>query len=537
MKRSSKKIIWLLLVAILLFSTQTISAKAASDVKLYTVKGHTITVKAKKGKDISKPLNAALRAASKKAGKKNIYTVRVPKGNYLVKDVIHLYGNVCLNLTGSTLKCSMSSGNMLLLGDSQINENAKKMKGYGTIQNIKVLGGTFQGNRKNTSSLIRAAHSKNVTFDDCTLTGGGCAHQMEVAAIDGFTVKNCTFKDMPGNGSGEKQEALQLDIPCGEYIFPGTYLDGTPMKHVKVSGCTFKNVPRGVGSHSMIVGVYFDDVVIENNSFTNVAEEAIVCLGYRKCKVKNNEIKNCGAGILFQYFKPNVQSVYKSVFDGKKKVDYSVAYDADAEIAENNIIITPSSEVDKSVGIKVYGFNLTKDTNAVGHGSHDLIPKNNYYVSGVTVSNNKITTCGHGIQFFDVKDSAIKENTIVCNGKGDYDGIFVEFQSEGIEVMGNEITDAPRYGICFQGESNAHAITDNKVSMAGKYGIYLYNGASASGAISGNTVSYAKNAGIFLNKNSSAGRITGNHVTASGRGIYTYQNSAILGECFGNTID
>ena len=161
MKRSSKKIIWLLLVAILLFSTQTISAKAASDVKLYTVKGHTITVKAKKGKDISKPLNAALRAASKKAGKKNIYTVRVPKGNYLVKDVIHLYGNVCLNLTGSTLKCSMSSGNMLLLGDSQINENAKKMKGYGTIQNIKVLGGTFQGNRKNTSSLIRAAR------DDC----------------------------------------------------------------------------------------------------------------------------------------------------------------------------------------------------------------------------------------------------------------------------------------------------------------------------------------------------------------------------------
>ena len=73
--------------------------------------------------------------------------------------------------------------------------------------------------------------------------------------------------------------------------------------------------------------------------------------------------------------------------------------------------------------------------------------------------------------------------------------------------------------------------------MAGKYGIYLYNGASASGAISGNTVSYAKNAGIFLNKNSSAGSITGNHVTASGRGIYTYQNSVISGECSGNTID
>ena len=52
MKKSNKKIIGLLLVVILLLSTQMISAKAASDAKLYTVKGHTITVKAKKGKDI-----------------------------------------------------------------------------------------------------------------------------------------------------------------------------------------------------------------------------------------------------------------------------------------------------------------------------------------------------------------------------------------------------------------------------------------------------------------------------------------------------
>ncbi len=538
MKKPWFRSIGIILVGLLLiFSVPSVSAKSNSSAKLYSVKGRTITVSVKKGKDISKALNAALKTASKKGSKKKIYTVKVPKGSYPLKDVIHLYGNVCLELRGVTLKCSMSTGNMLLLGDSSINSSAKKMRGYGTLQNITVVGGTFQGNRKNTSSLIRVAHSKKVTFDGCVLTGGGCAHQMEVAAIDGFTAKNCTFRDMPGNGSGEKQEALQLDIPCGEYIFPGTYLDGTPMKNVKVTGCTFKNVPRGVGSHSMITGVYFDNVTIENNHFSNIAEEAVVCLGYRKCTVKNNVIKDCGAGILFQYFKPNVQSVYKSIFDGKKSVNYPIAYDANTEISGNDITITPSSEVDKSVGIKVYGYNLTKDTNAIGHGSHDLIPKNNYYVSGVAISKNKITTSGHGIQFFDVKDSSICDNTVACNGNGDYDGIFAEFDSTGIEVAGNQISNAPRYGICFQGQSNASAIENNTVKTAGKYGIYLYNGSSVSGAVSGNKVSNAGNAGIFLNKDSSAGSITENHVTASGRGIFVHQNSMVQGETSGNTID
>lgn len=537
MKKLGIKSFGVLLIAFLLVAVQPVAAKSASTANLYKVKGRTITVTAKKGKDVSKALNAALKTASQKSSKNKIYTVKVPKGSYPIKDVIHLYGNVRLELKGVTLKCSMATGNMLLLGDSSINENAKKMRGYGTLQNVTVVGGTFEGNRKNTSSLIRAAHSKNVTFDGCVLTGGGCAHQMEVAAIDGFTAKNCTFRDMPGNGSGEKQEALQLDIPCGEYIFPGTYLDGTPMKRVKVTGCTFKNVPRGVGSHSMIVGVYFDDVTIENNHFSNVAEEAIVCLGYRKCSVKNNVIKDCGAGILFQYFKPNVQSVYKSIFDGKKAVNYPVAYNADTVISGNEITITPSSEVDKSVGIKVYGYDLKKATNAIGHGSHDLIPANNYYVSGVTVSKNKITTCGHGIQFFDVRNSSISENTIVCNGKGDWDGIFGEFESKDITVNGNSITDAPRYGICFQGQSTASEIKNNEVKTAGKYGIYLYNGSGVTGAISGNTVNNAANAGIFLNKDSYAGSITGNHVTASGRGIYLYQNSTVQGENSGNTVD
>lgn len=204
MKKLGIKSIGILLIGLLLFSVQPVAAKSNSAAKSYTIKGRTITVSAKNGKDISKSLNAALKTASQKSSRKKIYTVRVSKGNYPIKDVIHLYGNVRLELKGVTLKCSMSAGNMLLLGDSSINENAKKMSGYGTLQNVTVVGGTFQGNRKNTSSLIRAAHSRNVTFDGCVLTGGGCAHQMEVAAIDGFTAKKLYVPGYAGKWFGGK---------------------------------------------------------------------------------------------------------------------------------------------------------------------------------------------------------------------------------------------------------------------------------------------------------------------------------------------
>ncbi len=505
---------------------------------LYTVSGNKITVKVKNGANIGHALSSALKEATELGSSKNIYTVIVPKGSYKLDEILHVYGNVTLDLSaGVTLECVMSKGNMLMLGDSKINTDKKKMKGYGTCHNITVLGGTWKGNNKNSSSLIRMAHSKNVRFEGCVITGGGCAHQMEVAAIDGFVVKDCTFKDMPGNGTDEKQEALQLDIPCGEYIFGGTVLDGTPLKNVTITGCNFKNVPRGLGSHSMIVGVYFRNITITDNTFDNVAEECIVCLNYSDCVVSGNVIKNSGAGILFQYFKPNVQSVYKSIYDGKQKVDYPVEHDAKTTIKNNTITVVPSKAADKSVAIKVYGEKLEKDTRAIGFGSKDLIPKNDYYVSGVTVEKNTITSSGHGIQFFDVKSSKILNNKIICTGKKEYDGIFLEFASKKITVEGNTVNKAPRYGICLQGKSSAKNIVNNKIASSGSYGIYLYDSSVVSGNIQKNTIRNSKSAGIFLNKKSKAAMIAENTISQpKEKGIYILNNSEVTDSIRKNTI-
>lgn len=526
MKNMKKAIIFCLMAAMFMLFQPTTEVKA----------DQTITIETK-GTDIAKELNDALEEAYLYGSSDNIYTIKVPKGTYKLNDIIHVYGNVVLDLTGVTFECNMSSGNMLLLGDSKINTDKSLMEGYGTLHNITVKGGTFKGNTKNTSSLIRMAHSKNVTFENCVFTGGGCAHMVELAAIDGLTIKNCTFRDMPGNGTDEKQEALQLDVPCGEYIFGGTLLDGTPMKNVTITGCTFKNVPRGLGSHSMIVGSYHRNITITNNKFYDIPEECIVALCYSNCTITGNVIENCGAGILVQYFKPYVQSVYKSIYDGKVEVDYPVEYDAKTTISNNTITIVESDEADKSVAIKVYGFNLTEDTKAVGHETKDIIPKNNYYISGVTVSNNTITSKGHGIQFFDTKESVIKNNKITCNGSGEFDGIFLEFASTDNVVTGNTVTNAPRYGICLQGESTVNEITKNTISKSGSYGIYLYNNSKVNGNIEENTVKNCKTAAIFLNTKSSVKNIVNNEITSpKGNGIYVLDSSKVSGSIKDNTI-
>lgn len=531
MKFRKSVALWLCVIG-LLFSATVCQAKEVP----YTVDGTVITIKMEEGDRFVSVVKDAIEYANTVSTASQIYTVKIPAGTYDLDGTIHVYGNIKLDLTGVTINYTITEGNMLMLGDVTVNTDKKIMGGYGTYANITVIGGLWKGNKDNTSSLVRMAHGKNITFDGCVFDGGGCAHQMEIASINGFYVKNCTFKNMPGNGTDEKQEALQLDVPCSEYVFGGTVLDGTPMKNVEVSGCTFSNVPRGVGTHSMLVGYYHDNVKITDNTFENVAGECVIALNFINCTISGNKINNCGAGILFQTFKKDVKAVYNTIYNGDKKVSKELVRDTNSVITDNIITIVESDGDDEAVGIKVYGFDLKKDTAATGKGSTDVIEKNNYYAQNVTVTNNTITTCGHGIHLLDTYDSLVSGNTVTCTGPEWKDGIFVEFASKRVTIT-NNVVSALRYGIYLQNKSTAKKIENNNVIAAGDYAIGLYDGSKVTGAIDSNTVSDCKTNAIFLNKNSSVKNITNNVITNPGnRGIFVYSNSTITGKISGNTV-
>ena len=512
-----------------------------------------ITVDAKSGTDIADELDDALKEARDTATDVAPVTVKVSAGNYKLGHSLHIFSNTTLDLSaGVTLRYTGDTGNLLMSGTSgsyKGYDNYNKSKasaGYKGTTNIKIIGGSWIGNNKNKSSLIRIAHAANVTMQKMTLSGGGCAHQAEVAAISGFYVKKCTFKDYgktESSGSKDKQEALQLDIPCSKEIYKGVYEDGTVMKNVEITGCLFQNVPRGIGSHSLLHGAYHENIKINGNRFKNLLEEAVIGVNYYNCEINDNVIENCGAGIMVQFFKATPVSMYTTTFDGTKAYHGSIRHDAATTISGNTMSIRYTKTCDETVGIKVYGRKVDK---AETVRDKKKIAAGDYYISGVTIADNQITTAGYGIHLMDVKNSTIRKNQIVGKNysssdprKGKYDGIFADTASKNLSISANGIKKVARCGIFGQNSTNFRYVWKNSISGCGDRGIHLYNSSSC-GKISENKISNCKGNGIFLNKKSTASEVRNNTIdTLSGsgaKGVALFDRSKVTSDIAANKI-
>lgn len=500
-----------------------------------------INVSVTAGSDISNDVNDALETAASVGTAEAPATVVIPAGSYTISKPLYLDSNIILKMEGVTLTYKGSDKNNLIVTGKTERNLTSANAGYNGYSNITIIGGTLISPKSNTGSMVKIAHAKNVTVNGLTLSGGGCAHQMEVCAIDGFQVIGCTFKDMKAEYDGDdKQEALQLDVPCAEEIYLNTYQDGTMMKNVTISNCMFSNVPRGVGTHTSLLGAYHENIVIKNNTFKDLDEEAIIGLNYYNCTITDNIINNCGGGILFQYFKANPeQTIYSSVSDGS--YTSAIRYDAKTVISNNKITTKYNKNCDEIQGIKVYGNKLTK---AKKGADGKKIPTGEYYISGVTVSGNTITTAGHGIHLSDAKKCTVTDNVITGKGfsssdanRKKYDGIFFNDYSTDVIIRNNNIQSMARHGIFGMNGSGAEVIETNTIANCGEDGIGLYNNCAMSGDIKGNAITAPGGVGVMVSTKSKVKNIASNTIKKSkDTGITVYKNCTITGDISGNTI-
>lgn len=469
-----------------------------------------ITVSAKNGSDIARELDNAIKEARDTATDSNPVTVKVVAGSYKLSSTLHIYSNTTLDLTeGVTFTYSRTSSNMIetgtngtYKGHSDFNASSA-CKGYSGFRNISIIGGKWYGNSNCDSSLIRLFHAKNIKLENVTVSGGGCAHHVEIAAIDGLKVNKCTFKDLARRKSSGnlKQEALQFDIPCDTSIYKSTYLDGTTMKNVEVTNCLFQNVPRGVGTHTLLNGAYHENIKITGNTFKNVQEEAIIALTYYNCEIKNNVIENCGGGVLIQYFKPLSSSVMSTIFDGKKVYKGQVRHNAKMVVENNRMTIKYTKYSDEVCGVKVYG---RKVSTTEKDKKNKTIPKKDYYISGVKVRNNVITTAGHGVHMMDVQDSEATGNKITGKNyyakdprRKKYDGVFIDLGSKRITTNSNIIKNMARSGVFTQNYSTSMIITNNQISGCKQHGVQMFN-KSTCGKLSRNVISNIKEHAVHI---------------------------------------
>ncbi|MCD8125754.1 MAG: right-handed parallel beta-helix repeat-containing protein [Lachnospiraceae bacterium] len=527
-----------LLVCVLLLGAGSTQVMAAT----YTKK--TVSASSIESKGATKAIQALLDEAKEKATASNPYKITVPEGTYKLTKALHIYSNTFLVLKGVTLKQTGDAG-LIIVGSESDNAT-----GY-YYKNITIYGGTLDLNKKE-HTLLKVAHAYNFTLKKCTLKNVKNGHLMEVAGVKGLTVRSCTFQNQTLSDDASRSElyyeAIQIDVLVKKHFSDYVYED-LPCKNIVIDNCKFKNVPRGVGSHTAVLNNPVKNIQITNSTFTNCRSAAIQGQNWINCTISDNTINGTtprGIAIYPVLFNTSAEGVYLSstlAAQGGVSSGTSVKYKtpaADQKIVITNNTITlsgsdPWADYD-SVGILVNGFTLSKKT-GLGTASGDKIPKGDYYVSGVTISGNTIKTKYLGIRLVNTKKASITGNTISYTGSGGqekYYGIQLREKSTCTSISSNKISGSFIHGIYLNGSSKATKIAKNTISSPTKDGIRVEDSSRVTSVIS-NKIKKPGEYGIHVQLKGSVSKIQKNTITSPGKkaGIRVASGSSTVS---GNTI-
>lgn len=424
-----------------------------------------------------------------------LYQINIPEGVYSAVDQLKVYRNIHI-IMDNVVIVRNNSYNMLRLGDKSTYDSANDGEGfggYGIYSNITIEGGTFDGNNE-SQAIIRMGHASNITLKNVTFKNVTDSHFVEFGAVKDVTVTGCTFIDFKGSfDSKTNYEALQIDALSHDHFgsFNPTN-DETPSKNILIENNTFKNLQRGVGTHTGIVNSYFDNIVIKNNNFENITGYAIMATNYANSDISYNNMNNVGAGIMMRSVENAHKNFYASEINSNVRDKY---YFLNNTITNNIINVSGGYQSDYSnvsYGIELYGEYLSE---AAG-----TVPKGDFRISGVWINNNTINlnTLGYGIWVQGAIKNSIKYNNINVNiqkkksAGGNGDGIRIVYGTN-ITVKNNKIVnktttgyDPNMNGITVNSSSKEIKINQNEIKNSRKYGIFLES--SKNNSILNNTV-------------------------------------------------
>ena len=480
--------------------------------------------------EIQKQLNLA-----KKQPEKGPYTITVTPGTYTIGHSLKLYSNTTLKLEGVSLSHgSGTRSNMIRLGDG-----TDTQQGY-YYQNITVVGGDLN-HRGQSNTTIKLAHGKNIKIKNVTMRNTRDGHLMEVAGVKGLTVEGCVFRDqVQVSRSEDIAEALQIDILNQKHM-PGYRSEDLPMKDITIKNCTFENVPRGIGAHTAVLNRYVKNVVIKNNKFKNLKSDAIRIMNFYNCRIEGNKIENAPRGIAA--YMGHTKGMYLAsslAREGGVPTSTQTTYKAPYKnqkisIRKNSIKVSGSHIYSGGTveGIFVCGYSFSR--NLKKGSENDAIPKGNYYISGVAVSDNTIKTTGHGIRFDNARYSTVRGNKITYTGSktggASYFGIYALSDSRIDYIKANKISN---HGILVTSKSKVKTITSNTIKSPRKCGISVQNATVT--AMTKNSISKSGAAGVSVLINGRVDSMTKNKISSSkGAGI-TLESKARVKSVSGNTI-
>lgn len=456
--------------------------------------------------------------------KNGALTVRFPAGTYKIDGTLTVYSNTTLIFDAGARITRTDPTKAIFITDP-----TNTAGGYSKASNITIKGGDWDGEGKGDSSTGSAMmifyHSKNIKLENCNIHNYSARHAVIFGGVSDIKVSGCTFKDAKGN-SDSKHEALHIDgvTTDGQSEKNAVPLDGTVSKNISVTGCTFANVPSGVGNH-YASGARGSTFKVNSNTFSNIKYDAVNTYGYDGVDVSGNTASNVGT---FAWLYSSSGSVNNNTASCANRGLSSVSdmhgiyiyNDARFDIKNNKITgaLASGIMIDRASAGSVSGNTVSSPS---GYG---ITLNNGAKVSDI--SGNNISGAVNGINITSSEGGTVSGNTV---DKSSQCGIAVNTGGTAT-VSGNTITNSSKHGVNVS-ENSAAVIAENSIKSSGSNGISI-NGAK--GNIKGNTISGVGDSSIGLYGGSSSDYIDDNKAEGkSAAAIYIKEST--VGRVSGNT--
>ncbi len=538
--------------------------------------------------------------------------ITLSSGEYVITGTLYIYSNTRLKLEdGTVIKRSDNGyGEMITSG----NYSTTALGGYDAVHNVFIEGGTWDANANlaasDFSNVIVVVHGENLIFRNITIKDS-VNHMLNISGTNKVLVDGCSFSDSQiytgdstdffnaGTDDDAKIarhnpiEAIHLDFmnKAGE----SGVLDGTPCKNITIKNCSFDNVFRGIGTHHTRSTTSGDDdyatdhnnlINIENNNFSNIRSTCISGYSFKNMAVKNNIANNVGSfcefidthdtlmsgntitGMLNPTSNPEYKSILPPLYirsssgitiSGNKIVSDETIHsnimisDSCSDISINSNDLsgagTACIHVTDSEGIVINNISEEKQNSYSTNGEKDVLANNSTITIGyekfgnniyIDHSNATITNCsidGGYILLSEAHKATIKDNTINTTNTSTLACIYATSCDDDITISENNLSNAGNYCIFLSGNKghdisvsrntfskmqsdmvfieacDTVTVSDNIMNKATTSYNRAVNAYSSTVDIKNNTISGFTDVGIATGRNTTA-TISGN--TASG---------------------
>ncbi len=280
---------------------------------------------------------------------KRYLVVKFSKGIYDINNFFRIYSNTKI-YGHDGFGTDISDGVVLNKKNNKVifitfDDRSRNVKRYSGFRNISIESLTVncnEGNKYYASSVLYAAHGRNLKIYDLTVKNGLACHAFQLTGIENSKITDCIFENVnyinyngsyvqfSGNYASEKRmtevdeennkfsgmftkEVIQIETDFSDiwgaykdkckttYACPTCRMsnDDTSCNNITISGCTFTNVVRAIGNHTSRGEGHFEtNVTIKNNIFNKVTGYALVLSRFKNVCICGNRFSGISNNVI-----------------------------------------------------------------------------------------------------------------------------------------------------------------------------------------------------------------------------------------------